>query len=359
MKNKVKLRYRVGSSPQTFLKLIDRGITVQQLMDVVAGAGGEPFTDVSVDGAILSPADDFDDHYESVDQMFVFSRNERVRLSDWPREIAVVKGAVRHGQKEVSDLQREQMEQRELLSRVLGQQERLSAPQAVLSTLEERVVQIEGKCDAAVRENRRLSLINDELTRKVARLEDRLAKLESMQQLVLPDAPERRMFDPVKPLEGIIAHLTQKCGGNVHKNGIVVVTASSAFRLADRAVQFTHSSWFQSENLRNQWICYDFRKMTIIPSHYTVQTANYSRNWDHLKNWVVEGSNNVGSWTELDRRVDNGDLNEPGAIRTFAVARTAEVHMIRLRQTGPNHRNRNDLVILALEIFGSLMEGSD
>jgi hypothetical protein len=105
MEGKIKLRYRVGNSPTDFLKAVHRGLTVRQLSDVVASAAGEPLNQVAVDGAILSPAGNFDEYYESLDQTFVFSSDEPIRPpptsctdSDGPREMDAVKDAVMHGQ---------------------------------------------------------------------------------------------------------------------------------------------------------------------------------------------------------------------------------------------------------------------
>jgi hypothetical protein len=43
-----------------------------------------------------------------------------------------------------------------------------------------------------------------------------------------------------------------------------------------------------------------------------------------LKLWVVEGSLDGESWTEIDRQTNNQDFMTPGNIAVFALARPAE-----------------------------------
>jgi hypothetical protein len=60
------------------------------------------------------------------------------------------------------------------------------------------------------------------------------------------------------------------------------------------------------------------------------------------------------SWTEIDRRENNSDLNENLAVKTFAVARPGSFRRIRLRQIGPNHCRDNYLILSAFEVFGAV-----
>jgi hypothetical protein len=58
----------------------------------------------------------------------------------------------------------------------------------------------------------------------------------------------------------------------------------------------------------------------------------------------------------VDCREDNTELNSQGAIATFPVSHSDEVHMIRLRQLGKNSSNYDNLIVSAIEVFGVLME---
>jgi hypothetical protein len=69
---------------------------------------------------------------------------------------------------------------------------------------------------------------------------------------------------------------------------------------------------------------------------------------------MVEGSDDGASWTDFDRREDNSDLNGELAMKTFTVSRSGSFERIRLRQTGPNHRGNNRLVLSVCEVFGAV-----
>jgi hypothetical protein len=155
------------------------------------------------------------------------------------------------------------------------------------------------------------------------------------------------------PLGGLVSHLTTKCGGNVHDKGAVEITASSVdgdnrpLNAAD--LGDTHSSYF-SQNEPGAWIDWDFKALRIEPTHYTIWAYVSGH---YLKNWAVDGSADGASWTEIDRRENNSDLNDEYAVETFAVARSGSFRMIRLLMTGPNHDGANYLFLRAFELFGA------
>jgi hypothetical protein len=80
-------------------------------------------------------------------------------------------------------------------------------------------------------------------------------------------------------------------------------------------------SFFWSQDKPGQWICWDFKALKVEPTHYTIRTYDSPTNWYHLKSWAVEGSDDGASWTEIDRRENNSDLNTKLAVKTFAAAR--------------------------------------
>jgi hypothetical protein len=78
--------------------------------------------------------------------------------------------------------------------------------------------------------------------------------------------------------------------------------------------------------------------MRIAPTHYTIHA-------DYLKSWVIQGSLDGESWTELDRQIENLALvngaqaswrrsNDTSSPPRFPVPRTAEFRFIRLSHTG-------------------------
>jgi hypothetical protein len=184
----------------------------------------------------------------------------------------------------------------------------------------------------------------------------------NLRSAVPPSGPtvETFPFRPSSPLNGIISHLTAKFGGNVHDRGVVHITANRPNSdhpsyAAKNVADLETDSYFQSAYEANQSICFDFKKMTITPTHYLIRTNGNDPNGYHLKTWVLEGSKEGNSWIEFDRQNDRGDLNSQFAVAIFSVGRSESVRLLRLRQTRPNHRGDNRLIFTAFEIFGSVV----
>jgi hypothetical protein len=153
---------------------------------------------------------------------------------------------------------------------------------------------------------------------------------------------------------GVISYLTAKYGGNVHDKGVVEITASSVEKSwcgtevpPRNTADIKSDSYFESENKPDQWICWDFKTLIIEPTYYTVRSS-------FLKRWVVEGSDDGTSWTEIDRREDNSDLNVRKAVKTFAISQSGSFRRIRLLQRDLNHSGNNQLKISAFELFGAV-----
>jgi hypothetical protein len=200
-------------------------------------------------------------------------------------------------------------------------------------------------------------------------------------RLVLPNRNKKmgKQFPPLLKRgryfaipDGIIAHLTRECGGNVYDRKIVAVTAGSFERtteknkanpkqVADLGSGSSYWSDYRSlreyiPHTRNNWICYDFKERRIVPTHYTIRTHDGGPGWSHLKSWLVETSADGESWREVSREENTEQLTGPNFTGTFAVAGGGECRFIRLVNIGRNHYGYDILRISAWEIFGGLVE---
>lgn len=165
---------------------------------------------------------------------------------------------------------------------------------------------------------------------------------------------------------GIIHHLTETCGGNVHEKGIVEVTASSTNSkfYPKFAVDLDNlDNYFHSESQQNSWLKYDFKQKKIHPTKYSIRSRHWGRGHEHLKNWVIEGSNSGGDddWVILDRRNDVTCLDDRYAKAVFVIQKklsdTEFYRYIRLRITGVCSDGREYYIkISALEFFGSIIK---
>jgi hypothetical protein len=125
----------------------------------------------------------------------------------------------------------------------------------------------------------------------------------------------------ISPLDGIVAHLTRECGGNVADHGLVRVVGSSVHRddaefVAKNAADLASDSVFYSRPEPDQWLCYDFSDMVVIPTHYSIRAGSDMA----PRNWVIEGRKCEAEWLELDRREKDESLKGINVEGTFPVS---------------------------------------
>jgi predicted nucleic acid-binding Zn-ribbon protein len=174
-----------------------------------------------------------------------------------------------------------------------------------------------------------------------------------------PAAPARPQLIPFEcpmstseSFEGIISYLTGKHGGNVHDNGVVIITSKSMFSgPVQKVADLSSATPFKSKSEAGQWLCWDFQQRQIRPTDYRLWTRG-------LKSWILEASLDGENWTEIDRRINNPDFAGPNKA-SFHVCHPDQARFIRLTQTGRNHKGDDSLFLFALEIFGTLFEPSD
>jgi hypothetical protein len=113
---------------------------------------------------------------------------------------------------------------------------------------------------------------------------------------------------------------------------------------------------FVSANEPNQWIAYDFGQKVLRLTHYAVKSRTDGRpGSNNPKDWVIEVSDDGTTWTVVDQREGNSDLNGTASVMAFPVQKEVDgCRFVRFRQTGPAHSGKNFLVLSAFEVFGSL-----
>ena len=110
----------------------------------------------------------------------------------------------------------------------------------------------------------------------------------------------------------------------------------------------------------NAWICFDFKDMSVCPIKYALKSRHdFGRGSDHLKSWVVEGSNDKSRWTVLDERVDSEALNGAGYESVFKmnmkIDKTKYYRYLRVKATGPMVSGYNNMTVASIEFYGSLI----
>ena len=165
------------------------------------------------------------------------------------------------------------------------------------------------------------------------------------------------VYNAARPLDGIIAYLTHQCGGNVHENGAVTVTASGHDAVEPKeVVDLGSCSYFYTLNEANSWVCYDFKDRGVIVTGYAIKSYPGAPGGNHLKSWVLEVSKDGTKWDVADQRSSFTDLNSKAALCYMRIAKGIHepCRFVRLRQIGPNHHGSYALCLSALELFGTL-----
>jgi hypothetical protein len=108
-------------------------------------------------------------------------------------------------------------------------------------------------------------------------------------------------LDSSRPFDGIVSSLSRECGGNVHTQGVVSVTASStASNQCHHVTDHDWNSYWFSCNSANSWIQFDFKDRRISVTNYSIKSDGSSGY--NLVQWSLQGSNDGESWTVMDKR---------------------------------------------------------
>lgn len=172
--------------------------------------------------------------------------------------------------------------------------------------------------------------------------------------------------------EGIINYLTEKTQGNIHDNGTIEVTSdkqdqqskSAAKNVLDgKKVQNSprNTNYFMAKRGETEfWICFDFKKMRVKISSYTIQNTKIA-NVPNIKNWVIETSDDGQKWSQIDEQKDCMAFKNTNQIKTFDVKKCHFVRFVRFRQTGGKLEPANNqfstfdcIGIQSFEFYGKL-----
>jgi hypothetical protein len=128
-------------------------------------------------------------------------------------------------------------------------------------------------------------------------------------------------------------------------------TGSVRITLSSQETGMNTGTLLVTENLPNQWICYEFDNVRVKLNHYCVVSH---MNRPHLKSWVVEVSETGRHWIEVDREVDHVIEGRNG-IRSFALKSEEKCRFIRIRQIGRSNVSDDRLLVNEFDIFGELI----
>lgn len=153
---------------------------------------------------------------------------------------------------------------------------------------------------------------------------------------------------------GIIAKLTEECGGNVVTEGVVAVYARSVYDVDEQPRNAfdlaNEESCYRSNMGSPQWICVDFEKREATLTGYEIRSG-------YLKSWILESSRDGERWTCIDNVVDCRSLEgDIGKIQkaSFKIAKCGASRFIRLRVAGESVFDQ--LWLHSIEFFGRVTQ---
>jgi hypothetical protein len=182
-----------------------------------------------------------------------------------------------------------------------------------------------------------------------------------------------RQFTPVDPLDGIIAYLTRKCGGNVHKRGVVKLIPGLSgddviFDLqSDSCYKITPDTWSTEQegimyeagptkwamNLERR-LTVDFQDLRVIPTHYTVAFGPGHT----LSSWKLSGWEGPPKSEFSTVVIDDRDGVCDISTQTFEVQKSQSCRRLVFGDNGLCKQG-DKFVIRAFEVFGTLLEPAE
>lgn len=174
---------------------------------------------------------------------------------------------------------------------------------------------------------------------------------------------EVKEFKHEKEFNGIMHYLTSETGSNIHDNGTIEINSNSIRSNCHpkNLVDFNKSNNYDSLDEGDAKIVFDFKEKLVQIDSYSIKTNDTGPNGSHLKNWVVEVSNDAKNWVEIDCHENDPTLNGPNIISNFTVKKSKKefYRFIQLRQTGNSWYqfcNHNRFWFFLIEFFGKLKQ---
>ena len=158
--------------------------------------------------------------------------------------------------------------------------------------------------------------------------------------------------------DGLINHLQMN---NNIKNEVRITCSSTTGYDPFNLFQYDDKkNWFETKDLENSWICFEFKNHQIIPSNYIIRSFHI-KDYKYLKSWKFEGSNDKKTWITLDSQENNDSLNGANKVHSFPISykknqnKVQPFKYLRILQTGVNSNSTNHLLMNSIEFYGKLI----
>lgn len=205
--------------------------------------------------------------------------------------------------------------------------------------------------------------MKEEVNRKQKELDDEMKRFQENEEkkrlLELQNRNVKELpYIKGNEFHGIMRYLTVKTGGNIHDNKTIEITSNFALSSPKNLVDYDNSfnNYNSGPPKSEPKICFDFKDKSIQLFNYSIQS--YYRGSGHLKNWVIEVSNDGLNWTTIDQHSNDSTLNGNSITATFNInpQPTTFYRYVQLRTTGVSWygNNRYDIFFPFIEFYGKL-----
>jgi len=160
---------------------------------------------------------------------------------------------------------------------------------------------------------------------------------------------------------GVIYYLATNGGKSEWKNpslsAVIKFSSSSVEKGRVHYIVEKDALEFWTKDIPSSWVSVDLRN-ALIPKNYTLRHGANSR-MDALRNWVLQGSIDDQSWTDISRHTNDTSLNAEFAIKTWEIKdQITPYRYFRILQIGHNSGGNNFLALSGIEFYGELHEVS-
>lgn len=157
------------------------------------------------------------------------------------------------------------------------------------------------------------------------------------------------LLNEKEEFNGIIKYLTNKTGGNIHKNKTINLTSTDFYSDPVNMLDFNTNSYYQTQLYKDGWVVFDFKNRKIKLTNYAIKSNNKGGD-GAMKSWKIEVSNDGKTWIKIDDRIGVQSFNKP-----FEVKENNFSRFVRIYQTDCNWKS-NYSWFYYMEFYGYLQE---
>ena len=136
---------------------------------------------------------------------------------------------------------------------------------------------------------------------------------------------------------------------------VVARDSESSFQPKNILYSSAESDWRSSSNSTGNFIYIHLLQHHLLIKNYTIRQYN---NYDKLKNWLFEGSNDGSEWIVLDSQPPSSSFCFNNNYYSFP-SLSGIYSYFRIRQNGSNCYDNLYMRLSGMELFGELCSSSD